>query len=164
MQDMHGAIDKITVAGVVVACALPSAAANILPRVQALFGPTPATPGEIAAIVTLVMTALLMAACPFAIKRAGNAGEKLVCLVVGLGLATFNYIQAHDTIGKLRDLSTEPVRQLQKTAAELNSASPGPPTPARNSRSSPGPPSRWSRRLRMQLQLPRPTDSKSVAR
>ena len=121
MQDMRGAIDKVTVAGVLVACALPSAAANILPRVQVLFGPTPATPGEIAAIVTLVMTALLMAACPFAVKRAANTGEKLVYLVIGLELATFNYTQAHDTIGKLRDLSSEPARQLQKTAAGLNS-------------------------------------------
>lgn len=118
---MGAAVRVSTTAAVIVACALPSAAANVLPRAVALWKGTAVGSGEVAIVATLIMAALIMAACPFAVKRARNPIEKLVFLAVGLGLATFNFAMAHDTIGKLRDLGAAPVRQLHSQSAALKS-------------------------------------------
>jgi hypothetical protein len=112
---------KLAVAIVVAACAAPSAAANVLPRLTALFTSTAATSGDVAVVATLIMSSLIMAACPFAVRQARNLLEKVAFLVVGFGLATFNFAMAHDTIGQLRDGAAAPVRQLQSQTAALKS-------------------------------------------
>ncbi len=109
------------IAAVVVACALPSAAANVFPRAAGIWNGTAATSGDVAMMVLLIMTALIMAAGPFAIKMARNLLEKLAYIVILIGLATFNWAMAHDTIGKLRDGTAAPVRQLQADSAALKS-------------------------------------------
>lgn len=118
---MRVAVPETVVAAVVVACAMPSAAANIFPRAAAIWVGSAATPGNAAMVVLLIMTALIMAACPFAIKMASNSLEKAAFLAIGLGLATFNYAMAHDTMGKLRDGTAAPVRKLQADSAALKS-------------------------------------------
>jgi hypothetical protein len=81
-------------ATVVAACAAPSVAANVWPRVSHLWAEGAASGTEVGLTLALAMSAIGMAAVPFAMKKAGNVGFWLVCLVMGLGLATFNYTMA----------------------------------------------------------------------
>src|SRR5262245_46412774 len=118
---MSTAVRGLTVAAVVAVCALPSAAANVFPRLAAVWDGSAATPGNIAMILLLVVTALLMAACPFAVNAARKSIEKLLCVAMSILLAAFNFSMAHETIGKLRDSAAAPVRELQAQSAALNS-------------------------------------------
>lgn len=63
------------------------------------------------------MSAVGMAAVPFAMKKAGNLGFWLVCLVMGLGLATFNHTMAVELASKWRDQNTSPTTKPSSTAS-----------------------------------------------
>jgi hypothetical protein len=76
---------------------------------------------EVGLTLALAMSAAGMAAIPFAMKKAGNAGFWLVCLVMGLGLATFNYTMAVELASRWRDANTNPAAVLQLKAAALDS-------------------------------------------
>jgi hypothetical protein len=75
---------------------------------------------EVGLTLALAMSAIGMAAVPFAMKKAGNVGFWLVCLVMGLGLATFNYTMAVELASKWRDHNTSlaAVKQLKSAALD----------------------------------------------
>jgi hypothetical protein len=76
---------------------------------------------EVGLTLALAMSAAGMAAIPFAMKKAGNVGFWLVCLVMGVGLATFNYTMAVELASRWRDANTSPAAVLQLKAAALDS-------------------------------------------
>ena len=111
---------KITAAGVVALCAAPTAALNVWPRVpQFLAGA--ATGSDVGFVILVIISALLMAAVPFAAKKASNIGWKALFWSFGLALATLNYTLAVASVGKMRD----PRAELVHRHAGLDSASPG---------------------------------------
>jgi hypothetical protein len=76
---------------------------------------------EVGLTLALAMSAVGMAAVPFAMKKAGNVGFWLVCFVMGLGLATFNYTMAVELASKWRDHNTSPAAVKQLKSAALDS-------------------------------------------
>jgi hypothetical protein len=80
-----------------------------------------ASGNDVGVVVLVIVAALLMAAVPFAMEKAGNWGFWIVCLIFGAGLATLNYTLAVGSIGKVRDLNAGPARELVHKAASLNS-------------------------------------------
>lgn len=103
------------------ACAAPSAAANVWPRVSHMLEQGAASGTEVGITLALIMSALGMAAIPFAMKKATNLGFWLVCLGFGLGLAGFNYSMAVDLAGHWRDQATAPAAQTAAEAEALKS-------------------------------------------
>lgn len=118
---MSAAVRGIWGAAVIAACAAPSAAANVWPRVSRMIAEGAASGTEAGITAALVMSALLMAATPFAMKKAPNVGFWAVCLIFGVGLATFNYTMAVDLAGKWRDQSTAPAALTAAKAKALKS-------------------------------------------
>jgi hypothetical protein len=117
---MSAAARGIWTAGVVTLCALPSAALNVWPKVPQLLSGT-AAGSDVAFVVIVVTAVLLMAAVPFAAKKASNLGWKALFWTFGLALATLNYSLAVASVGKLRDLDAGPLRELVHKAAALDS-------------------------------------------
>jgi hypothetical protein len=71
--------------------------------------------------IALILSAVGMAAVPFAMKRATNPGFWLVCLLMGLGLATFNYSMAVDLASRFRGAMSGPAAANQLKAGALDS-------------------------------------------
>jgi hypothetical protein len=87
---------------VVTACAAPTAALNIWPRIESMIA-RGISGNEVGIVILVTMSALGMASVPFAMRKADNKGFWLLCLVCGLGLALVNYLMAVGAIGKVRD-------------------------------------------------------------
>ena len=129
---MGAGLSRLTVAGVgLVLCAAPLAALNVWPRLSQMWAQGAASGNDVGIVLLVVVAALLMAAVPFAMEKAGNWGFWLVCLAFGIGLATLNYALAVGSIGKVRDSNAGPARELVHKAASFNSRI----ERARNSRS-----------------------------
>ncbi len=119
---MVAGLGRLTTAGVgLVLCAAPLAALNVWPRLSQMWAQGAASGNDVGIVLLVVVAALLMAAVPFAMEKAGNWGFWLVCLAFGIGLATLNYTLAVGSIGKVRDLHAGSARELVHKAASLNS-------------------------------------------
>ena len=88
---MTAAVRGIWGAAVVAACAAPSAAANVWPRVSQMWAEGAASGTEVGLTLALAMSAVGMAAVPFAMKKAGNIGFWLVCLMMGLWVSLIGF-------------------------------------------------------------------------
>ena len=119
---MVAGLGRLTVAGVaLMLCAAPLAALNVWPRLSQMWAQGAASGNDVGIVLLVVVAALLMAAVPFAMEKAGNWGFWLVCLAFGIGLATLNYALAVGSIGKVRDSNAGPARELVHKAASVNS-------------------------------------------
>jgi len=107
-------------AGVVALCALPSAALNVWPKVPQLWAGT-AAGSDVAVVVMVTVSVLLMAAVPFAVSKARNIGWKSLFWAAGIALATLNYTLAVASVGKMRDFDAGPLRELVHKHAGLDS-------------------------------------------
>ncbi len=139
---MSAAVGKFTVAGVVALCAFPSAALNIWPKLPQLVAGS-AAGSDVAFCILVTVSVLLMAAVPFAAKKASNIGWKSLFWAAGLALATLNFTLAVASAGKMRDLDVG-------TFAGVGAQARGTRTPASSARATPAPNSRrlgrWSTR------------------
>ena len=117
---MSAAVRGVWGAAVVAACAAPSAAANVWPRLTHMWAEGAASGTEVGITIALTLSAVGMTAVPFAMKKAGNLGFWLVCLLMGLGLATFNYSMAVDLASRFRDSMSSPAAVKQLEAAALD--------------------------------------------
>ena len=117
---MRVAIGKLTTAGVVALCALPSAALNVWAKLPQVLAGT-AAGSDVAFVIMVTVSVLLMAAVPFAARKASNIGWKSLFWGVGLALATLNFTLAVASAGKMRDLDAGPLRDLVHQHAALDS-------------------------------------------
>lgn len=102
MQAAKEGLGAPAIAGIVTACATPTATLNIWPRIEQMLAE--GISGNQIGIVTLVtMCAIGMAAIPFAMKKADNWGFWTTCLVFGTFLVGLNYALAVGAIGKAKD-------------------------------------------------------------
>jgi hypothetical protein len=101
-------------------CALPSAALNVWPKVPQLLDGTAAA-SDVAFVVMVTVSVLLMAAVPFAAAKARNIGWKTLFWCAGFALATLNYTLAVASVGKMRDSDAGPARELVHKHAGLAS-------------------------------------------
>jgi hypothetical protein len=83
----------IACAAVATLCAVPSAAANLWPRLTHIWA-NGAAGGDVAIISLLTLSVAGMVAVPFAMRNADSLLFWMTCLVTGIGLATFNQIMA----------------------------------------------------------------------
>lgn len=118
---MNAAVRSTWRAGVIIACTAPSAAANIWPRVASMIERGVASGPEVGITAALVMSVAIMAAVPFAMHKASNVLEWLGYLVLGVGLAGFNFIMAMEVATHFRDSVTAPAALTAAKAATLNS-------------------------------------------
>jgi multidrug efflux pump subunit AcrA (membrane-fusion protein) len=75
---------------------------------------------EVGITIAVTLSAVCMTAVPFAMRNADGLLFWLMCLVTGLGLATFNYSMAVDLVGQWRDALATPAATKQLTAAALD--------------------------------------------
>lgn len=116
---IDGGVSNTAVGIVVAICAAPAATLNIWPRVAQMH--LEGISGSQIGIILLVsVSALGMAAIPFAMKKAENWGFWSVCLTFGVGLAILNYAMAVGAIGKVRDHEADGNRKLQAQYQALN--------------------------------------------
>src|SRR5262245_48477452 len=99
-------------------CVAPSVAANVWPRLTHIRTEGAANGTEVGITIAVTLSALGMAAVPFAMRNADSLLFWLTCLLTGLGLATFNYSMAVDLVTRWRDETPAAVKQL--TAAALD--------------------------------------------
>ena len=117
---MGAAVRGFAAAGVVGLCALPSAALNVWPKLPQLWAGT-AAGSDVAFVIMVTVSVLLMAAVPFAVSKARNIGWKSLFWAAGIALATLNYTLAVASVGKMRDSDAGPLRELVHKLAGLNS-------------------------------------------
>jgi len=110
----------IACAAVAALCAVPSAAANLWPRLTHIWT-NGAAGGDVAIISLLTLSVAGMVAVPFAMRNADSLLFWLTCLVTGIGLATFNQIMATETTGKWLEVMLHPAAVKQSRAAVLDS-------------------------------------------
>jgi hypothetical protein len=110
----------LAAAGVVALCALPSAALNVWPKLPQLWAGT-AAGSDVAFVIMVTVSVLLMAAVPFAVSKARNIGWKSLFWAAGVALATLNYTLAVASVGKMRDSDAGPLRELLHKHAGLDS-------------------------------------------
>jgi hypothetical protein len=108
-------------AAVIAVCTAPSAAANVWPRVTEIWAKGAATGPQVAIALVLTVSAVALAAVPFAIEKAPNWPKKLGYLAVGLGLATFNFFMGIDTAGQWYASRMAPAAVTAAKAAALKS-------------------------------------------
>lgn len=114
-------VSNSIIAIVVVLCAAPAATLNIWPRVAQML--QEGMSGSQVGIVLLVaVSALGMAATPFAMKKAENWGFWITCLAFGVGLAVLNYAMAVGAVGKVRDNEADGARAKQARYLSLKRA------------------------------------------
>lgn len=118
-------VPTFVIAAVVLSCAAPAGALNIWPRVEQILHEG-VTGNQIGIVLLVTMSALGMAAVPFAMKKAENLGFWIVCLLFGTFLATLNYALAVGAIGKAKDSETNSAaflvsesQRLKKQISEL---------------------------------------------
>jgi hypothetical protein len=114
---MRATLRKFSAATLAAACVVPSGAANVWTRVAHIWNEGGASSSEIGIVAALIMSILVMAAIPFAVKSASNWLEKLGYLALGFMLASFNFTLAVDTAGQWRDKITNPATVLATDAA-----------------------------------------------
>lgn len=95
-------VSNYTVGTVVFICAIPAATLNIWPRISQMLVEGISGNG-IGIILLVAVSALVMAAVPFAMKKAENWGLWSFALAFGIGLAILNFSMAVGAIGKVRD-------------------------------------------------------------
>jgi hypothetical protein len=117
---MAAGVGGLRAAGVVALCALPSAALNVWPKVPHLAAGT-ASGSDVAFVVIVVTAVLLMAAVPFAAKKASSFGWKALFWAFGFSLAVLNYSLAVASVGKMRESDAGPLRELVHKAAGVDS-------------------------------------------
>jgi hypothetical protein len=117
---MGAAVRGFAAAGVVALCALPSAALNVWPKLPQLYAGT-AAGSDVAFVIMVTVSVLLMAAVPFAVSKARNIGWKSLFWAAGIALATLNYTLAVASVGKMRDSDAGPLRELVHKHAGLDS-------------------------------------------
>ena len=115
---MGAAFRRVWRATVVAACVAPSAAANVWPRLTHMWGEGAANGTEVGITIAVTLSAVGMAAVPFAMRNAESVLLRLMCLLMGLGLASFNFSMAVDLVTRWRDENPAAVKQL--TAAALD--------------------------------------------
>src|SRR5262245_2519584 len=99
-------------------CVAPSVAANVWPRLTHIRTEGAANGTEVGITIAVTLSALGMAAVPFAMRNADTLLFRLTCLLTALGLATFNYSMAVDLVTRWRDESPAAVKQLTAAALE----------------------------------------------
>ncbi|HJZ29574.1 MAG TPA: hypothetical protein VKF35_00630, partial [Hyphomicrobiaceae bacterium] len=73
---------------------------------------------EMGITIALTLSALGMAAVPFAMRNADSLFSWLMCLLTGLALATFNCSMAVDVVSQWRDETPAAVEQLSAAALD----------------------------------------------
>src|SRR5215468_3690118 len=96
-------------ATLVVAGVGPTLALNTWPRVSQISTGV-ADPSALAIVAFQAVTVAVMAAIPFAMKRADNCLQKMGFLVLGLVLAALNWGAATEAASHLRDAYADPRR------------------------------------------------------
>jgi hypothetical protein len=117
---MGAAVRGFAAAGVVALCALPSAALNVWPKLPQLYAGT-AAGSDVAFVIMVTVSVLLMTAVPFAVSKARNIAWKSLFWAAGIALATLNYTLAVASVGKMRDSDAGPLRELLHKHAGLDS-------------------------------------------
>ncbi len=117
---IEGGVSNYTVGLIVAICAAPAATLNIWPRIAQML--SEGVSGSQVGIVFLVtISALVMAAVPFAMKKAENWGFWSVCLAFGISLGILNYAMAVGAIGKVRDHEADGNRHLLAARSAIES-------------------------------------------
>lgn len=111
-------ISNSTILAIVALCAAPAATLNIWPRVSQMAAEG-ISGNQVGIVLLVTVSALGMAAVPFAMKKAENWGFWLTCLAFGVGLAILNYTMAVGAVGKVRDGEADENRRKQAVHAEL---------------------------------------------
>lgn len=111
-------ISNSTTLTIVAICAAPAATLNIWPRVSQMAAEG-ISGNQVGIVLLVTVSALGMAAVPFAMKKAENWGFWLTCLAFGVGLAILNYTMAVGAVGKVRDGEADENRRKQAIHAEL---------------------------------------------
>src|SRR5262245_35289485 len=109
---MRAATRWILCAVVVAACAAPSAAANVWPRLTHIRTEGAANGTEVSITIAVTLSAVGMAAVPFAMRNADTLLFRVTCLLTAFWLATFNYSMAVDLVTRWRDERPTAVKQL----------------------------------------------------
>lgn len=110
-------ISNSTILAIVALCAAPAATLNIWPRVSQMAAEG-ISGNQVGIVLLVTVSALGMAAVPFAMKKAENWGFWLTCLAFGVGLAILNYAMAVGAVGKVRDGEADANRAKQLQFAE----------------------------------------------
>lgn len=116
---MRAAIRWICCAAVFAACAAPSAAANVWPRLTHMWTEGAANGSEVGITIALTLSAIGMAGVPFAMRNADSLFFRLMCLLTGLAFATFNCSMAVDVVSQWRDETPAAVKQPTAAALDL---------------------------------------------
>lgn len=115
---VYEGVSNTTIATVVAICAAPAATLNIWPRVSQMLHEG-ISGSQVGIVLLVTVSALGMAAVPFAMKKAENWGFWSLCLAFGLGLGILNYAMAVGAVGKVRDGEADANRNKQLQYAEL---------------------------------------------
>lgn len=103
---------------VILACAAPAVTLNVWPRIDQMLS-SGVTSNQIGIVLLVTLSALGMTAVPFAMKKSGNFGFWLTCLLFGIGLGILNYTMAVGAVGKSRDDEAGTKRTLIEKASSL---------------------------------------------
>ena len=129
-----GGLSTYTIGGIVLTCSSPAIAINVWPRIE-LMAKTGISGSEIGIVILVTISALSLAAVPFAMQKAPNIGFWISCLLAGAGLIILNYIMAVGGIGKVRDNETKQASthiyqhaRLKSQIDELKTAKPKAPS------------------------------------
>ena len=106
------------ITAIVAACAAPTAALNIWPRIEMMMEKG-LSGNQIGIVILVTMSALGMAAIPFAMKKAENWGFWSLCAIFGAFLCLLNYAMAVGAIGKVYDHETNTATNLQNRAKAI---------------------------------------------
>lgn len=117
MESDTGVSNNVII-GVVASCAAPAAILNIWPRIEQMIL-SGISGNQIGIVILVTMSAVGMAAVPFAMKKAENWGFWSVCLAMGIALTTLNYAMAVGAIGKGRDWDAGQIKELKAKAEGL---------------------------------------------
>src|SRR5262245_11143677 len=115
---MRAALRIVCCWAVFAVCVAPTTAANVWPRLTHIRTEGAANGTEVGITIAVTLSALGMAAVPFAMRNADTLLFRLTCLLTALGLATFNYSMAVDLVTRWRDESPAAVKQLTAAALE----------------------------------------------
>ena len=115
---VHEGVSNSTIAVVVAMCAAPAATLNIWPRVSQMVNEG-LSGSQVGIVLLVTVSALGMAAVPFAMKKAENWGFWTICLFFGIGLGILNYAMAVGAVGKVRDGEADANRNKQLQYANL---------------------------------------------